>query len=439
VYSFTALEGELIQRLVFPPDGYVIETSMLPDMRFTWKTNLPFQTRFQISGDPGFSSTFIDEEAGGGVFQGRMLSVGTWYWRLHAEGGGAVFETPPGSFTVAHPISAPLLLEPAPGGRVLIQEEQPLVFSWEAPEGAEYYQFKLYYGEDRSNAVFENDMAEETRQSLSMNSYPEGNYFWTARGLAPESFRSTRRTGLLSEGVFSARRIRPVSLDYPGDGAGFDGLQAYREPETLRWSSADQAGTSRFILSTRSDFSGSPVALVNNPPQSITLPRLRAGTYYWTIRAETPDGFDISARAPRRFQVLPIPPLPAAANRLPGDGKLIDGPELRENRRIVFSWDAVAGATGYLFTLENADTGKIVMRHGPVAETALVLEDLSLLDVGTFVWRLEAVLTEPAGQERGGTGEIIRRGEIGENRFTIDFGLPGTLVLWKPGILFGRV
>ena len=437
--SFTALEGEPIQRLTFPPDGYIVDASMLPDIRFTWKTNLPFQTRFQVSQDPGFSSPFIDEAAGGEVFQGRALSEGTWYWRIQARGvGGVVFETPPIAFTAAAPIAAPLLLEPVQDSRAAIREGQSLVFSWTAPEGAEYYQFKLYYGEDRDNPVYENNLAEETSRSLSMDDYPEGNYRWTVRSLAPESSRNTRRTGLLSEGRFSARKIRLVSLDYPGNDARFEGLRAYREPASLRWSSADQVETSRFILSARSDFTGPSVAVINNPPQRITLPRLRAGVYYWTIRAETPDGFDISARAPRRFRVLPIPPLPGAANRLPEDGRIIGGAELRVNRRIAFSWDAVAGATGYLFTLENTNTGTTVMRQGPMAETTLTLEDLTLLDVGTFTWRLEAVLAEPAGERRGDTGEIIQRGEIGENRFTIDFGLPGTPELRKPGILYGR-
>jgi hypothetical protein len=439
VYSFTAMEEELIQRLVFPPDGYVVETAMLPDMRFTWKTNLPFQTRFQISGDSGFSSVLIDEAVEGGTFQGRVLSAGTWYWRIQARGpDGEAFETPPRSFAAAPPIAAPRLLQPVPGGRVVIQEEQPLVFAWTASEGAEYYQFRLYHEKDRDNAVYENDLAGETRQSLPMNSYAEGNYYWTVRGFTPESSRSARRAGLLSEGVFSARKLRPVSLDYPGDGVVFEGLRAYRQPGTLRWSSTDQAGASRFILSTRSDFTGPPVAFVNNPPERITLPKLREGTYYWTIRAETPDGFDISAEAPRRFRVLPMPPLSKAANRLPEDGKIINGEELKANRRIAFSWDAVAGATGYLFTLEHAETGKTLIRQGPMAETALVLENLSILDVGTFVWRLEAVFAETAGGGRENTGEIIQRGEIGENRFTLDFGLPGTPQLRKPGILYGR-
>jgi hypothetical protein len=438
-YSFTALEGGPAQTLTFPPDGYVTETSMLPDLRFTWKTNLPFQTRFQVSEDPGFSSALIDEAAGGGAFQGRVLPEGTWYWRIQVrEPGGAVFETPPRSFTAALPIAAPPLLEPAPDRPALLQEGRPLVFSWTAPGGADYYQFKLYHEADRNKPVYENDLAEGTRLSLSMDAYPEGNYHWTVRGFALESLQNTRRTGLLSEGVFNARKLRPVSLDYPGDSVGFEGLRAYREPVALRWSSTEQVGTSRFILSTRSDFTGPPVALINNPPRQITLPRLQAGDYYWTIQAETPDGFDISAKASRRFRVLPIPLLPAAANRLPVDGQLIGGAELRANRRIVFSWDAVAGATGYLFILENRDTGKTIMRQGPMAETALALEDLTLLDVGTFTWRLEAILMGPAERGRRDTGEIIQRGRIGENRFTIDFGLPGTPEPRIPGILYGR-
>jgi hypothetical protein len=437
-YSFTAREGEPVPEPVFPPDGYVTEASMLPDLRFTWKTNLPSQTRFQISGDPGFSSVIIDEEADGGFFPGRVLPEGTWYWRIQARDRGPAVETPPRSVTVAPPIAAPFLLEPAPDGRVVLQDGRPLVFSWTAPEGAEYYQFKVYHEANRNEAVYENNLAEGTVQRLPLDGGAEGNYHWTVRGLAPESGRNTRRTGLPAEGVFSARKLRPLSLDYPGDGAGFEGLRAYRESVTLRWSSTEQVGTSRFILSAKSDLSGQPAARIDNPPQRITLSRLRPGDYYWTIRAETSDGFDISAPAPRRFRVLPLPLLPAAANRLPEDGKIIGAAELTADQRVVFSWDAVAGATGYLVTLENADTGKIALRHGPIAETALTLEDLTLLDVGTFIWRLEAVLAEAAGERRGDTGEIIQRGRIGENRFTIVLRLPNTPEPRKPGILYGR-
>jgi hypothetical protein len=436
--SFAALEGEPIQRLIFPPDGYVVEAAMLSNLRFTWRTNLPFQTRFQVAGDPGFSSPVIDEAVAGETFQGRMLAEGTWHWRIQArDPDGDSFGSPPRSFVVAPPIAAPRLLEPDPDTQVFIQDKKPLMFSWAVSAGAEYYQLALYHEENRSDPVYENSMVEGTGQTFSIAGLSEGNYRWTVRGLARENARSARRTGVQSEGIFSARLLQPVSLDYPGNTVGFDGLRAYYEPETLRWSAAEQVGTSRFILSPRSDFTGQPIVLINNPSQRIALPRLGAGNYYWTIQAETPDGYDISAREPSRFRVLPPKPFPRAANRLPGDGTVIGGAELRANRRIVFSWDTVAGATGYFFTLANADTGQTIMRQGPVAETLLILNDLTRLDVGTFAWQVEAVLAESSGRP-GNSGMIIRRGEIGENRFTIDFNLPGAPEPQDPGILYGR-
>jgi hypothetical protein len=437
--SFVVLQGEAIPYLVFPPDGYVVESSMLPDIRFSWRTGLPFPMRFQISKNPDFSSPFVDEETDKTTFQGLELSEGTWYWRVQSRGtGGVVFETPPRSFIAAHPVDTPLLLEPAPDKQAFMQEGEPLVFSWTASAGAKYYKFALYYGTNQNDPIYESSLIEETWASVFMDSHPEGDYRWTVRGFALETPRNGRRTGLLAEGVFNARTLRPVSLDYPGNAASFDGFQAYHEPETLLWSSGEPVGTSRFILSSRSDFAGPPLALIDNPPRRIALPKLGAGDYYWTIRAETPEGYDISAKQPLQFRVLPLPLLPKPVGRLPEDGKVIDAAELRANRHIVFSWDAVTGASGYLFALENTLTGRTVIQQGPTPETSLLLENLTLLDVGPFAWRVEAVTAEPEEENREVSGTIIQRGEIGENRFTIDFNLPGVPAPREPGILYGK-
>jgi hypothetical protein len=436
--AFTALEGELIQRTVFPPEAYRIGRTFLPDIRFTWKSTLPFPGRFQVSASADFSRLVIDEEVSGESLTGRFLPEGSWYWRIQAgEPGGAVFETPPRSFTVVPPLPAPALTEPGPARRVVVLEGEAQRFSWDPSPGAEYYQFKLYHGADRNRTVYERNFLEETALSLALDAYPEGNYFWTVQGFVSESARSTRITGLLADGVFTARKIHPVSLDYPDDGESVPGLRAWFEPGTVRWNTAEPPGASRFILSRSRDFSGEPVAVINNPPQSITLPKLRDGAYYWTIRAETADGFDISARSPRSIRVLPVPPLPAAANRRPADGARITEADIKQDRRIVFSWDPVPGATGYLFTLEG-EPGTVLLREGPFAETGFVLEDLALLDVGTFIWRLEAVMTEPVRERREDTGEIFRRGEAAENRFTVDFVRPDIPALPEPGVLYGR-
>jgi hypothetical protein len=172
----------------------------------------------------------------------------------------------------------------------------------------------------------------------------------------------------------------------------------------------------------------------NNPPRTLELPRLREGDYYWTILAETEDNFDISARTPRLIRVLPIPFLPEAENRLPRDGVVITGEELRRDRRIVFSWDPVPGASGYLFALEYG--GKAIVPERLIAGLSFTLDEFGLLDMGDFVWRVEAVLAEPVRE--GDDYEIIQRGETGENRFRIAFTRPGVPDLPEPGVLYGR-
>jgi hypothetical protein len=436
VWSFTALEQEAVYRTVFPPDGYTLGSNMLPDIYFTWKTNLPFRIRFQISREAGFSRLEADEPVNGESFRWRALPEGLWYWRIRSQGfNGEVFETPAKSFIIVPPIGAPVPVAPAAEERIVVQEESQTLFSWTASEGAEYYHFKLYHRENPNQPVYENSLFGATSLRLLLEAYPEGAFFWTVQGFASESARSTRRTGHLANSGFSTRKLYLVRLDYPNDGAELDGLQAYYKPDAVRWTKMEETAASRFILSRNRNLTGPPVVSMDNPPQTITLPKLRSGSYYWTIRAETVDGFDISAKAPRRLRILPIPPLPEAENRLPADGTTITGALLKQNRRIAFSWDAVAGATGYLFTLEQGDTGKQIIPEQLTNGTGFALEDLTFLDTGNFVWKLEAVLTEPPG---GGAAEIFQRGKIGENRFSLEFALPGVPELRKPGELYGR-
>jgi hypothetical protein len=151
-----------------------------------------------------------------------------------------------------------------------------------------------------------------------------------------------------------------------------------------------------------------------------------------TETADSPTG------APARPGPVPLPPLPEAINRLPLDGSLISGERLKQNRSLTFSWDAVPEATGYVFTLMAAEGNKEILRAGPQQATVFLLEDLSLLDAGPFVWRVEAVVEEGERDGSEKSGGIIRRGQAGENRFTLEIAPPGTPVLLKPGLLYGN-
>ena len=116
---------------------------------------------------------------------------------------------------------------------------------------------------------------------------------------------------------------------------------------------------------------------------------------------------------------LPPPPLAAPANRLPPTGSRIGIAELRTQRSIDFKWSAVPGANAYIFTLYQQDSGgrRQIVRVGPENRTSWTLDNVSMLDRGTFVWQVEAV-------NMGRNGTIGRQGTIGENTFVLDIPLP---------------
>jgi hypothetical protein len=96
VQSFNARPEGAEQRTIFPPEDYQLEETRLPDLRFTWKTNLP-QTRIQIAADSGFTRLVVNEQVRSNSFQGAALTAGTYYWRIVS----ANSQTPPRRFTVS--------------------------------------------------------------------------------------------------------------------------------------------------------------------------------------------------------------------------------------------------------------------------------------------------------------------------------------------------
>jgi hypothetical protein len=127
------------------------------------------------------------------------------------------------------------------------------------------------------------------------------------------------------------------------------------------------------------------------------------------------------------------PPLPSAAGRQPENNYVIDPEMLRGSRTIVFKWDPVEGADTYIFTLLGEDDSGIrqSITVAEASESSYTLEDLSLLDRGRFIWRVEAV-------SRGTNGTIERHGIPGENRFTVDIPQPNAPRGKDPGTLYGR-
>jgi hypothetical protein len=442
-------------------------------VNFTWnRINLqPRDTlRLEIAQDRNFSHSLQPIE---GLFSSTeaALDSGLWYWRMLCE--DLVLDT--GQFIITEALG-PRLLSPARDGRFRYELEQPkLYFQWsEVPEAAYYileagdnpdflaprinrqvevnfyadsslgpgtwywrvlpvfspvYEGSAAYSSAASFRIFQGDEPEPQPELIAMvpeTPEPEPELL----ALVPELPEPEPE----AEPVPEPPRIRHITLEAPAQGASLPGLTALRQQTVFRWSSEEEVGKSRFILSRNSNLSrGQPAVVILNPGRIIRLDRLEEGTWYWTVEAETPAGIDISAVTPRQLRVQPIVLLPAPENRRPAGGYSIGLDELRTQRNIVFSWSAVPGANAYIFTLlQQTDNGRRqIIRIGPENRTRWTLENLSLLDQGTFYWQVEAVYS-------GRNNVIEQQGRIGENSFVVDIPIPSQVQAEEPGILYGN-
>ncbi len=420
---FMAVDQELFQRAVFPPDGYLVAENLAADIRFTWKTNIPAESRFQVSGSPDFSAPVRDAASVPGRPSAGGLATGDWYWRVETEIEGVEAATPPRKLTIAPPLEAPKGTSPADSDRVIVRPKGSTPFSWEAVEGATYYSVTVYRGDE---AVFENTALESTGFEIPLQSWKEGEYRWTVQPFADETPMRTRRSGSIAEQLFNLRKLSPCELVSPADGAVFDGKEAILHPGEISWKSIEKAAASRLaVVRDPRDLKGlgpgSPapkgaVMWVARPAGRVSLVRLEEGRYWWTVLAETADGLDISALKPRSFTVTPVPRLPATQSMAPADGTVFDYDYLKKSRSARFEWAAVAGANRYRLVIRSrqkkkAETEALVdVSLGD--EKSWTLADLGALGQGDFTWSVEA-------SYRLEDGAALQRGQVRSAGFSI--------------------
>jgi hypothetical protein len=354
------------------------------------------------------------------------LPEGTYYWTIQAETpeGYDISPAQPARFQVL-PVTLPrvALDSPAtfPG---LDAQRRPGSVRWSSTETVGNSQFILSRDPNPLTGTPILTINNPSR-TVTLPSLTEGTYYWTIQAETPDGFDISPA---------QPARFQVLPLVVPAvvleSAPAFPGVEARRQGVTLRWSSSETVESSRFILSRNPDLAGTPILSLDNPPRTVIVPALTEGTYYWTIRARTPDGLDISARGPATFRVLPIPLLGPPEGIQPGEGSSIDGAYLQRNRRIVFSWTAVPGANAYIFVLSRPGVPEPLVRSPPLSQTVFYLENLSILENGEYLWRVEGINITM-------DGTIDQHGEPGEFRFTLSIPQPGAPTLRDPGLLYG--
>jgi hypothetical protein len=354
-----------------PNARYLKNTAELLSVNFLWnRINFaPNETlRLEISADRNFSQISTRTENLDRQAQTQFAS-GHWYWRLSFE--NAVLSA--GSLTVLD--SAGLrLLAPSANSVFRFYEELPLInFRWTEVEYASAYIFQVSSKSDFSETKID---IQTSAAFYSNSDLGEGTWYWRVIPVFPSLFYGS--TNFLPAFSFHVEKSSAELSD-------------------------QEISLSRWLNEQSHAFENQPAELPPAPPP------------------------------PRRVQPQPVTPLPAPQNLRPARGTVFDFEGLRSQRTISFSWSAVRGANAYIFTLyqQNASGRRQVLRTTINNSTRYTLENLRVLDKGTFVWQVEPVII-------GRRNAVERRGRTGESSFVMDFNSPLPVQIEDTGVLYGN-
>jgi hypothetical protein len=428
--SFALEERPLVltaPRLISPADGgaLVLEGGAV----LSWRAEAGAAAyNFQLSLTNDFSAPVLDQRptanftnltAQTAVEGGGTLRDGQYYWRvsaLDAKGTASPFSASR-SFLLSTAPSPVELIYPRDNWVVTETALSAARFSWKLNSSGSSGSLRMQVSDTASFAALRADIPASGLESAPPL-LAEGNYFWRMAWTSADGARSFYTP---SRRFTVAPSVR-VTLESPAANAEIPGDAMLREPQYLRWSSSEPVFRSRLIVAATSDVerASSPVLDIANPPRAVPLPALREGVYYWTVKAETQGGVNISPAQSSSFRVGPVALLRAVSLQTPRSGWTLTPEILRSSREIRFAWSASQAANGYVLSIyrpQDRSRAAPVFRTQVLRQTNLTFNELALLDAGDFVWSVEPVFTNPAGA-------IEQRGEAREASFTVNIKIP---------------
>ncbi|MDR3019938.1 MAG: hypothetical protein LBU66_03430 [Treponema sp.] len=417
---FTVSDRSYSQKLLFPPDDYKIEEAYLPDLRFSWDTDLAHDARFQVSSRSNFNIIEIDIPVTEDSYRGIHVHPGDWFWRITAKPDrlSQSVSSAPRRFT----LSASSVTEPVPAAQQAAAQTADTAASVIPPE---------LFAQPEALAQEAPLVMQQTAPPPQVTVQPQ-----TAQQAAAQQAASQQAAAQQA----AAQEPTPLpplrlTLASPAQDATIPGLIALRQPTIFRWECDEEIASSRFVLSRNANPTlGRPEVEIANPGRTVTVNRLGEGLWYWTVVAQSPDGRSITALAPRRLRVQSVPLFSVPENMTPAQGHTINADALRQQRSITFNWEAVEGANAYFITIfrDTPQRRQQIYQSDLITGLSYSFESLTLLDYNaTFYWQVEGVFYSNDGM-------IEQRGRPGENSFVLDVPRPGRVQGREMGVLYGN-
>jgi len=451
-----------------------------PDVQLRWlDVEQASGYLLQVSEFPEFNNPVISTQVQGTSYIMHDPGNGTWHWRVRpfyssVYEGTANFSQV-SSFQIEEGAGLlPVSLNIPAQDSIIISDRDEIYFSWSNSRDAVSYTVQISSRSDLRNPVIS--------RTVNNNFFVYGKdesplvpdrYYWSVFYIGTRGNLSPLaqiRSFLITEEEIAQRLISPPDLYNVEEEA----LSSVR----FSWDT-NLLSDRRFQVSASENFStlAADVPVNENSYQGLSLP---SGEWYWRLSARRSSMSQAVSASPRRFTVtaalvtaeaepqpateeptepqqsgrphseLPVQeaasrvqepappprpqPLPAPGNRRPAGGIQIGAEDLRRQRNIAFSWNAVEGATSYVLSIYRvtASGRRQIFRTEPLSRPGFTLENLRIFDSnGTYAWQVEAL-------SYNRQGVIERSGRPGENTFTINVPRPGRVQVGDTGVMYGN-
>ena len=275
----------------------------------------------------------------------------------------------------------PGLKSPVENSVFLFQEEPPMLhFQWETIDEAAFYILEVC---DTPNFVYPVIRRQSQITYFADSGLGEGTWYW---------------------------RVRPVFASAYTDEIPFSRVGNFRVEKSIT-----ETEEISFIEWLDNEI----------PPEIIVLAEPEPEPVIALIPAPVPPP------PPAVRQPAPPSRLPAPGNLQPARGHQFTMEDLRTQRRLDFSWQAVRGANAYIFTIfqQTPQGRRQVFQTQPLNVLSFQFENLRILDRGTFIWQVEAVNRRP-------NGTFIQRGNPAESSFFMDIVFQNTIQVEGTGVIF---
>jgi hypothetical protein len=440
--------------------------------------------RLEIAGDRFFTRILLSFES---LAQSLPVELenGVYYWRAYPAGQGSPPEGGVSGRLSIIDAPPPELISPAADEEFSFSTTRPdLRFLWTSCEEAGSYHLEVSANPDMTNPFYQSHVQDSggDLSSIAPGGFESGTWYWRVRPEYPRGYEGTAQASRIGSFRIGRAESLAAPLQYLPPRQGSLYLEDEKGEAYFSWKQEKDAASYTFLLSQREDLSD---PLIEQQVQDnyfaydLKEGSLVPGQYYWGVYQTDSDGVDSDLSVVRSVVLIagpppetrtaaaepappsgegpaaagrgappepspgtrtaaaePAPPesqpeilpLPAPGNMRPASGYILSEDIVIRERQISFSWDAVPGASAYVFILYHVenDLRREVFRHTQ-SETLFTLRDLSILDVGTFIWRVEPRSRIPEQESRGG-----------ENVFTVS--IEETQSSWgqESGVLFGN-